>query len=239
MLKSISHIAHYVILSPALFQQKIMLKILTYYLKDDFATHSFCLKLSRKFNQDRWIYVIFRFKIKGKKTYPRSSGKDDSMKFKPSKSGVDARPATAKDDVFKLDCLGKTIARVNQETSYDIPDTQAKDTIGEIIETSENTPEQTALPPEQFPENYEDYECALRELMSLKAEITDKPLADIVDRYLKAITRKHHAWLWQQNFPDASVQDKDKMWFDLEQADEEAAALTHDLNERIKELLHE
>jgi hypothetical protein len=161
------------------------------------------------------------------------------MKFKPSKSEVNAWLATEKDQTPAINYLKETIARLNRATSYDVPEAKAEDITEQIVDTSENTLQHAESLPAAFPENDESYENAFRELMSQKAGIRDKPLGDMLDRYLKAVTRKHHAWLWQQNFPDASLQDKDKMWFDLEQADEEAAALTQELSERIEELLHE
>jgi hypothetical protein len=161
------------------------------------------------------------------------------MKIKPSKPEVNARLAAEQDQIPELECLREIIARLNQAIDYGIPELQAEDINGQVVDTSENTFEQIEPLPEPFPENDEDYDNALKELISLKLGIREKSLMDTVGRYMTAAMRKHHAWLWQQNFPDASLQDKDKIWFDLEQADEEVAELTQELNERIEELMHE
>ena len=104
--------------------------------------------------------------------------------------------------------------------------------VGEIVEQIQDTTECSQLPTE----NSEKFKEALEQLNSLVAKVNDQSLKDILGRYIDALTRKYHVWFWQQNFPEASVLDKERIWADLEEADKEAVILKECLSEKIEEL---
>jgi hypothetical protein len=163
----------------------------------------------------------------------------DPMKSIPHKHDKDSRLTSDLDNKTFLDNLRETVSRLNRVTAYGITRDATESSTAHETDDVDFTTEKTDSLREPVPESDEkEYADFLQELNILKASIRDKPMVEILNRYLAAIERKHHAWFWQWNFTDASLQDKDNMWSDLQQADEEAALLTEELNERIVELLH-
>ena len=122
------------------------------------------------------------------------------------------------------------VNRLEKATAHDATEPR----VGEIQEETQKTIEDTQLPPE----NDDDFKEAIEQLNSLKSEVNDRKLNDILERYKKAVTRKHRAWLWQQNYLDASLRDKERIWLELEEADKEATTLKEYLTQRIEQLLH-
>jgi hypothetical protein len=150
------------------------------------------------------------------------------MPFGSKKPSEDDRVNMKKDQLSTLSQMADVLDRLEKATAYGTLEPQA----GEMAEQAQDPIEYVSPPSE----NNEDFKEVLVQLDSLKSRVNDRPLSDILKHYTEALNRKHRAWLWQQNYPDASLQDKDRAWLELEQTDEEAANLREYLNERIEQL---
>jgi hypothetical protein len=150
--------------------------------------------------------------------------------FGPKKPDEDARVTIKADQFSVLNHLVEVLDWIEQATEYGTPEPN----VGKITEQTQETIEYMPTPIE----TNEQFKEAFEQLCLLKSEVNDRPLGDMLEHYTKALTRKNHAWLWQQNYRDASFQDKNRIWLDLEEADKEAAILREYLKERIEQLVH-
>jgi len=123
--------------------------------------------------------------------------------FGPKKPDEDARGTIKTDQFSVLNHLVEVLARIEKATEYGTPEPK----VGKITEQTQETIEYMPTPIE----NNEQFKEALEQLRSLKSEVNDRPLGDLLEDYAKALTRKNHAWLWQQNYQNASFQDKDRI----------------------------
>jgi hypothetical protein len=120
-----------------------------------------------------------------------------------------------------LPALSQLLAQMEAATAYGMPEPEAEETGAEAESPEPGTPS---------PETEKDFAEAYRGLEAIRRDLSDRSLSDLVNQYLKVAERKHRAWLWLLNYPDASLPEQDRIWADLQAADEEAAPIREELN---------
>jgi len=81
-----------------------------------------------------------------------------------------------------------------------------------------------------------EFKDAFEKVGSLRDAVKDRTLRDLLKRFLDIIQEKQRAWIWQQNYAEATVRDVDSIWASIEEADKEMVLLRQDLETRIGQL---
>jgi hypothetical protein len=118
------------------------------------------------------------------------------------------------------------LAQIETATAYGTPEPEAQETSEEI----ENAEPFAPL------ENEKDFAEAFKGLEAIRRDTSDQSLSDLLKQYLSLLERKHRAWLWLLNYPEASLPEQDRIWSDLQAAEGEAAPLKEELNEYVAQM---